>query len=96
MEAFLPLPATDKDECKNSSICPPTAKCKNVPGRYYCICNPGFVSTDGRDRFTGSGATCIGEQILHLHQMKMFLYEGCAKQNKNKQTDKKLITKGLI
>ncbi|XP_062386987.1 adhesion G protein-coupled receptor E1 [Sardina pilchardus] len=33
----------DKDECVlNATICGGNAKCHNIPGNYFCSCNPGF------------------------------------------------------
>ena len=61
---FHPFPATDKNECLNSTACPLTATCNNTQGSYLCVCNPGFETPAGRAHFTGSRGTCIGKQIL--------------------------------
>ncbi|XP_058394034.1 adhesion G protein-coupled receptor E1 isoform X3 [Diceros bicornis minor] len=46
------------DECADPRACPEHATCHNSPGSYYCVCNPGFVSSSGNMRFRGPGETC--------------------------------------
>lgn len=42
----------DTDECKSEyDTCDVDAKCVDVGGSFYCICNPGY---------TGSGMNCSG------------------------------------
>ena len=68
----LSFSATDKNECLNSTACPLTATCKNTQGSYFCVCNPGFETPEGRTQFIGSRGTCVGKQILWHLQGKTF------------------------
>ena len=76
-----PFPATDKNECLNSTACPLTATCKNTRGSYLCVCNPGFETPDRRAQFTGSRGTCIGKQILWRLPVKISLEKELTKTN---------------
>ncbi|XP_045576009.1 adhesion G protein-coupled receptor L4 isoform X2 [Salmo salar] len=52
----------DINECLEKATCGPNAECHNVLGSYSCICNEGFVSNTGVERFIfGQGVTCKDE-----------------------------------
>ena len=78
---FHPFPATDKNECLNTTLCPLTATCRNTQGSYFCVCNPGFETPEGRTQFTGSRGTCIGKQILWRLPVKISLEKELTKTN---------------
>ncbi|KAI4877437.1 hypothetical protein NFI96_026931 [Prochilodus magdalenae] len=50
----------DLNECsEHRGICGPNSTCHNTEGSYYCTCNHGFISSNGREIFNGSqGVTC--------------------------------------
>jgi len=50
------VPTADVNECLNSEICSPNGECLNSHGSYFCICAPGFSSSDG-------GVNCQGELV---------------------------------
>uniref|UniRef100_A0A673WNY5 CD97 antigen-like n=1 Tax=Salmo trutta TaxID=8032 RepID=A0A673WNY5_SALTR len=58
--ADSPEKCLDINEClENNNTCGPNAECHNVLGSYSCICNEGFVSSTGVERFIfGQGVTC--------------------------------------
>ncbi|KAI4877435.1 hypothetical protein NFI96_026929 [Prochilodus magdalenae] len=53
----------DFNECLHlRGICGPNSTCHNTEGSYYCTCNHGFFSRNGREIFNGSqGVTCDGK-----------------------------------
>ena len=51
---------TDIDECAaDTSPCPDTEICQNVPGSYQCHCAEGF---------TKKGTECVGQSVAHTLQ----------------------------
>uniref|UniRef100_A0A4W5RF60 Si:ch211-241f5.3 n=1 Tax=Hucho hucho TaxID=62062 RepID=A0A4W5RF60_9TELE len=58
--ADSPEKCIDINEClENNDTCGPNSECHNALGSYSCICNEGFVSSTGVERFTfGQGVTC--------------------------------------
>ncbi|CDQ82207.1 unnamed protein product [Oncorhynchus mykiss] len=58
--ADSPEKCIDINEClENKDTCGPNAKCNNTLGSYFCICNEGFVTSTGVERFIfGQGVTC--------------------------------------
>ncbi|XP_014049494.2 adhesion G protein-coupled receptor E5 [Salmo salar] len=58
--ADSPEKCIDINEClENKNTCGPNAECNNILGSYSCICNEGFVSSTGVERFIfGQGVTC--------------------------------------
>uniref|UniRef100_A0A674DMF9 CD97 antigen-like n=1 Tax=Salmo trutta TaxID=8032 RepID=A0A674DMF9_SALTR len=61
--ADSPEKCIDINEClENKDTCGPNAECNNILGSYSCICNEGFVSSTGVERFIfGQGVTCEGK-----------------------------------
>ncbi|KAF4073668.1 hypothetical protein AMELA_G00246060 [Ameiurus melas] len=53
----------DINECRElNNICGPNAQCRNSIGSYYCTCVPGFVASNGQERFNArQDVTCKGE-----------------------------------
>ncbi|XP_006146149.1 adhesion G protein-coupled receptor L4 [Tupaia chinensis] len=51
----------DDNECGNlTQSCGENANCTNTEGSYYCMCAPGFRSSNNQDRFiTNDGTICI-------------------------------------
>lgn len=51
----------DDNECGNlTQSCGENANCTNTEGSYYCMCEPGFRSSNNQDKFiTNDGTTCI-------------------------------------
>ncbi|KAK9978118.1 hypothetical protein ABG768_019886, partial [Culter alburnus] len=49
------------NECVDQSIdCGPNAECKNSEGGYFCTCEIGFSSSNGKEIFiAGQGIRCI-------------------------------------
>src|SRR5206468_1161939 len=46
----------DVNECAKKSTCHEHSTCINTPGRYYCVCLPGF---------TGNGTFCTGNGVTN-------------------------------
>ena len=42
------MPFADIDECGNSNSCGKNTKCKNYLGGYYCVCELGFETENGK------------------------------------------------
>lgn len=51
----------DDNECGNlTQSCGENANCTNTEGSYYCMCTPGFRSSNNQDKFvTNDGTNCV-------------------------------------
>lgn len=59
---------SDINECADGiADCGPNAECFNSVGGYSCICEDGYISSDGNKTFiAGQGVQCIGKKLLEL------------------------------
>lgn len=54
-DATACLLLADVDECVGEEYCAPRGECLNSHGSFFCLCAPGFASTEG-------GTSCQGEK----------------------------------
>uniref|UniRef100_A0A8W4F8N6 Adhesion G protein-coupled receptor L4 n=1 Tax=Sus scrofa TaxID=9823 RepID=A0A8W4F8N6_PIG len=75
----------DDNECGNlTQSCGENANCTNTEGSYYCMCEPGFRSSNNQDKFiTNDGTTCIEIVNADCH-----LDNACIAANINKTLTK--------
>lgn len=58
----LTLPSSDIDECFNSIVCGPEAKCTNTPGSFICSCNKGWAPTKREEEPRQASNNCTGKE----------------------------------
>uniref|UniRef100_A0A8C6DB53 Adhesion G protein-coupled receptor L4 n=1 Tax=Moschus moschiferus TaxID=68415 RepID=A0A8C6DB53_MOSMO len=75
----------DDNECGNlTQSCGENANCTNTQGSYYCMCAPGFRSSNNQDKFiTNDGTICIEIVNPDCH-----LDNACIAENINKTLTK--------
>lgn len=56
---------TDDNECENATQpCGEHANCTNTVGSYFCMCMPGFKSSNGQQTFVpNDGTSCVGKLL---------------------------------
>lgn len=57
---------TDDNECENATQpCGEHANCTNTVGSYFCMCAPGFKSSNGQKTFVpNDGTSCVGKLLM--------------------------------
>lgn len=75
----------DDNECGNlTQSCGENANCTNTQGSYYCMCAPGFRSSNNQDKFiTNDGTICVEIVNPDCH-----LDNACVAENINKTLTK--------